>query len=119
MGLINCRYNLMLLANDEELAITSWDALPRIAESVVYPVEPDTWYRMKLRVDQDEDKAVIRGKVWPRDEAEPDQWTIETEDPVPNREGSPGLAAYSSTILEGSPGTEAFFDNVRVEPNLP
>ena len=48
----------------------------------------------------------MRGKVWRRDEAEPAQWTITAEDPLPNGEGSPGIYGYSAGDI--------YYDNIRV-----
>ena len=64
---------------------------------------------MKLRVDVHEDKAVVRGKVWPKDGKAPEDWTITVEDPLPIASGSPGLVSYSPAV--------AYFDNVRVTRN--
>ena len=55
-------------------------------------------------------KVVLRGKVWPRDEKEPEQWTIEAVDDVPNVQGSPGMFGNAST-------SEFFIDNISVTPN--
>jgi hypothetical protein len=52
---------------------------------------------------------VIRGKVWKRDDAEPLEWTVTTEDPQPIRNGSPGLIAYSPI--------DVYIDNVSVMEN--
>jgi hypothetical protein len=62
-----------------------------------------------MRVDQEPDKAVIRGKVWKRGEPEPDAWTITVEDPYPIRQGSPGLIGYSPAPM--------YFDNLSVTAN--
>ena len=51
---------------------------------------------------------MIRGKVWKRDEAEPEGWTIEVEDPIVHRQGSPGIYGYSAA--------EIYYDNVSVTP---
>ena len=72
---------------------------------------------MRFEVKLDGDKAHLRGKVWPRDSAEPAQWTIEFVDPFANREGSPGLYAYSPGTTPKSKGPEVFFDNIEVRPN--
>ncbi|MCH8980588.1 hypothetical protein IH922_01070, partial [candidate division KSB1 bacterium] len=53
--------------------------------------------------------AMIKGKVWPRDEKEPNDWTITAEDPNPNRHGSPGLYGDAQTTI--------FFDNVKITQN--
>ncbi|MBI3467407.1 MAG: PQQ-binding-like beta-propeller repeat protein [Planctomycetes bacterium] len=119
MGIVNSRYRLVLVGNDEQLALDTWDALPRINQRVDFTVEPGAWYRMKLRVDVESEAGpgLIRGKVWPRDEPEPDTWTVQVEDPIPNRQGSPGIYSFATGIVSDAPGTEVFFDNVRVEPN--
>jgi hypothetical protein len=77
---------------------------------VPFAWKPDTWYRMKLRVDNRADGTTeVRGKVWPTGEAEPAAWTIEKIDTIPHRAGSPGL--YADGI------SDMFFDNVSVYPN--
>ena len=43
-----------------------------------------------MRVDIIDDMAQVKGKVWAKGEPEPEEWTITVEDPLPNREGSPG-----------------------------
>ena len=72
---------------------------------------------MKFRVEAKGDKALILGKVWPRDTPEPDAWTVEVEDPFPHKSGSPGIYAYSSGTTSSTPGTDAFFDNITVTKN--
>lgn len=106
-GLINSRYVLELHGNDDQLRIISWVSMPRIVKTIPFTTEKDVWYTMKCRVDYEGDKGIVRGKVWKRDEPEPAAWTIELEDPMPHREGSPGLACYALA--------EIFFDNVKVE----
>ena len=54
---------------------------------------------MKFRAETQGDKATLKGKVWPRDEKEPDAWTIEVTDDVPNLVGSPGL--FGDTSKQG------------------
>ncbi len=118
IGIDANRYTLMLAGNIQQLRLVSWDALPRIDRSIEFPWKPDVWYSMKLTVKLEGDKALVRGKVWPQGEAEPTEWTIQVEDPVPNREGAPALYAYSAGILgPQQPGTEIYFHNVRVTPN--
>jgi hypothetical protein len=67
------------------------------------------WYHVKLRVDVDGERALVRGKVWPRGVKEPAAWTITVEDPYPIESGSPGLVAYSPA--------DALFDNIKVTVN--
>jgi outer membrane protein assembly factor BamB len=118
MGIDANRYNLVLIGNTQQLRLISWDALPRIDNTIAFPWKPDVWYRMKLTVEVKGDKAIVRGKVWPRDETEPEKWTVEVEDSTPNREGAPALYG-NSTAIQGpkSPGTEIFFTNVKITPN--
>lgn len=77
-----------------------------MVQRVPFEWDPDVWYTMKMRVDIEGDRAFVRGKVWKRGDAEPGAWTIEAEDPLPIREGSPGLYGYSPANI--------YFDNVRV-----
>jgi hypothetical protein len=113
MGVSANRYTLFLDGNKQWLRLTSWSALPRIDEHVSFDWKPEVWYRIKLTVVN----GKVRGKVWPRDEAEPENWTIEFTDPVPNKEGSPAIYGYSTGILDNSPGSEVFVAEVQVTPN--
>jgi outer membrane protein assembly factor BamB len=117
LGIVANRYTLLLNGNTQQLRIASWDAVPRVDKKMNFKWSPDTWYRMKLTVDVQKGKAVVRGKVWPRSEKEPRAWTMEFEDPTPNREGSPAVYGYATGILDTSPGSECFFANVRLTPN--
>jgi outer membrane protein assembly factor BamB len=118
MGVEANRYSLVLIGNTQQLRLISWDALPRIDNTIAFPWKPDIWYRMKLKVEVKGEKAVARGKVWPRDEAEPKEWTLEVEDSTPNREGAPALYGFS-TGIQGpeQPGTEIYYTNVKITPN--
>lgn len=118
MGLVSCRYELLMMGDEPDnprLRIVSWAPLPRVQKDEPFKWEPETWYTMLLQVEQREKDAVIRGKVWPRGETEPSVWNIEVVDPLPNREGSPALYAYSAGTTAKSKGTEVFFDNVEVK----
>jgi outer membrane protein assembly factor BamB len=117
MGVVANRYTLALIGSAQSLRLISWDALPRVDKTVAWPWKADAWYRMKLTVEVRGDKALIRGKVWPRQQPEPQVWTVEFEDPTPNREGSPGLYGNATGIIDGEPGAEAYYDNVRISPN--
>jgi outer membrane protein assembly factor BamB len=120
VGVINSRYTLLLDGNKQRLRIASWEALPRVDHRIDFPWKPGVWYRMKFTVTQEGPKALTRGKVWPRGEKEPEGWTIEFADPVPNREGSPGLYGYATGILDdGQPGAAAYFAQVAVTANRP
>ena len=109
IGLINSGYTLDLMGNHQRLEIRSWASALRMVQRTDFTWQPDTWYRMKMRVDIEDDRAIIRGKVWPKTEAEPTEWQITAEDPLPIRQGSPGLYGYSPTPI--------YFDNVKVTSN--
>jgi outer membrane protein assembly factor BamB len=124
MGLINCRYTLLLTGIGQKdgvgqkLSLQSWDALPRIDETVPFVWKPGTWYTMKLSVEQKDGKASLKGKVWERGKPEPEAWTVTFEDPTPNGPGSPGLHGNSTDVNgPNDPGTEIYYDNVKVTPH--
>ena len=117
MGIVANRYEFMLDGNKQQLRLLSWEAVPRVDKSMAFPWKEKTWYRMKFTVDVQGDKAMVRGKVWQRDQAEPEDWTITFEDPTPNKEGSPGIYGYAAGIGQDNPGTEIYYDKVSVTPN--
>ena len=106
MGLVANRYTLDMMGNHQRLQIRSWASDLRMAKTIDFEWEPEVWYTVRMTVDVEADRAVVRGKVWRRGEGEPGDWTIEAEDPLPNRSGSPGLYGYSAA--------EIYYDNVRV-----
>jgi hypothetical protein len=96
---------------NKRLMIHSWFAHDkRHFTSQDFDLEPNVWYTMKLRAANEDGKAVLRGKVWKRDEPEPTNWTIELVDPQPNKTGAPGLFGNATNA-------EIFIDNVLVTPN--
>ena len=109
IGVSANRYTFIVKGNNLKLSVQSWPAHLRMAKEIKYRSDPDVWYTMKLRVDVKDDGAHVQGKIWKRDEAEPDAWTVETIDPHANLNGSPGLYNYALA--------EAYFDNVVVTPN--
>jgi outer membrane protein assembly factor BamB len=118
MGVTNCRYTLAFDGAKQLLWLRSWEAKRRLDKTIPFPWEANKWYTFKLTVEMVGDKAIARGKVWPKGEPEPAAWTIEVEDSSPNREGSPALYAYSTGNIDGTGvGSEAYFDNIRVTPN--
>ena len=78
-------------------------------EQIEFPWEFDTWYTMKLAVEQQDERAIIRGKVWPKGEEEPDAWSITVEDALPIRQGAPGLSGYSPAPIH--------YDNISIASN--
>ncbi len=120
MGLINSRYLLILTGTTERkrlLRLVSWSPVPRIIKEVEFPWEGDAWYTAKLQVDLEGTQGVVRAKVWPRAESEPEAWSLTLADPSPNPAGSPGLYAYSVAITSKTKGTEVLFDNVAITEN--
>jgi outer membrane protein assembly factor BamB len=111
VGLINQRYVLMLFGNNQKLELQPWQAANEMTVSVPnVPWEVNTWYRMKLRVQNRPDGTTLaQGKVWKRDEPEPAKWLIEKVDRIPHRAGAPGL--YADGI------SDVFFDNLKVYKN--
>jgi len=109
-GVIAQRYALVLYGNSQMLHLEPWQ--PETARTVTTPFawKPDTWYRLKLQVENLPDgKVRARGKAWLASEAEPGAWMIERIDPIPNRQGAPGIF--------GSALSELFFDNLKVYRN--
>ncbi|MBA3323619.1 MAG: hypothetical protein H0T45_19530 [Pyrinomonadaceae bacterium] len=109
-GVIAQRYVLALYGNSQMLHLEPWQ--PETARTITMPFawKPDAWYRMKLSVENLPDgKVRARGKVWPAGEQEPAVWMIERVDPLPNKQGAPGIF--------GNALAEIYFDNLKVTPN--
>jgi outer membrane protein assembly factor BamB len=109
LGLMNGGYTLDLQGNHQRLQVRSWASELAFSKQIEFPWQPDVWYRMKLRVEPSPARVMVRGKVWPKAEAEPAAWTIEYEDPSGILTGAPGLYADSLTELD--------IDNVQVMEN--
>ena len=107
----------MPAGNKQLLRLLCWDALPRVDQSIPFAWKPDAWYRFKLTVDVQGEKAEVKGKVWQAGANEPADWAITFADPIGNKEGSPALYGYSTGILDGQKGSEVFYANVKVWPN--
>lgn len=111
-GVIAQRYDLMLSGNNQRLELQSWQIEPKRTVKVPFAWKADTWYRLKLEAQNLPDgKTRVRGKAWPVGEAEPEKWTIEKIDSIPNKQGSPGIYADAPN--------EVFFDNLKVTSNKP
>jgi outer membrane protein assembly factor BamB len=109
-GIIAQRYTLYAFGNNQRLELNAWQ--PEVARRVSAPFElkPDTWYRLKLRVANTPDgKTRIQGKAWAVADPEPADWLIDRVDPIPNRQGSPGLFADAQFGV--------YFANFKVTPN--
>ncbi|MFM7152363.1 MAG: PQQ-binding-like beta-propeller repeat protein [Gemmataceae bacterium] len=118
MGVGACRYSLLLIGNDQEIRLVTWDAQKRVEKNLPFAWKPGVWYRLKLSTTVVDGKGLIKGKVWNRDEKEPESWTVEMEDPVPNTSGSPFIYGFANgTIDAANPGSEIFYDNLKITPN--
>jgi hypothetical protein len=109
-GVIAQRYALVLFGNSQKLELHPWQANPARTVEKPFAWKAETWYRVKLRVENKPDgTTAVRGKAWPAAEAEPAAWTIEHVDTMPHRQGAAGIYADASA--------EIFFDNVKVTAN--
>jgi len=110
IGLINQRYVLVLFGNDQRLEIQPWQAADEMTVSMPFEWALNAWYRLKMRVENRNDgTTLVQGKVWPAGQPEPTAWTIQKEDKIPHRKGSPGLYADGYSDMQ--------FDNLRVYKN--
>lgn len=117
IGVSAHRYSLIMVGNVQKLRLMSWDALPRIDKTIDFNFQPGVWYRLKLTTDIAGGKGIIRGKAWPRDKAEPTKWTVEVTDSNPIREGSATVYGYVTGNFNDQPGTEIYYDNLKITPN--
>jgi hypothetical protein len=111
MGMIAQRYTLDLMGQSQQLQIRTWTAQQlRLMQNVPFEWKPGQWYRMKFQASNENGTAVLRGKVWLRDQDEPAEWMVTATDERPNTQGSPGLFGNSTNA-------EITIDNVAVTPN--
>jgi len=110
-GVINQRYIIALVGNAQLLEVSSNH--DRIKVAVPFSWQPNKWYRLKTQVDVAQDgSGVVRAKAWPREEGEPDQWTIQVPHKVAHANGSPGLFGFAPQSK-----FRVYLDNVSVTPN--
>jgi outer membrane protein assembly factor BamB len=111
-GVIAQRYTFDLMGASQQVQIRSWTSQldNRFSKSLPFPWQAGKWYTIKFQAATDGAKAVLKGKVWPRDEKEPSEWTIEAVDEVGNLSGSPGLFGNANDC-------EILIDNVSVTPS--
>ena len=109
-GVIAQRYVLTLYGNSQMLHLEPWQPEIQRTKSMPFAWKPDTWYRLKLEVANLPDGTTrARGKAWAANEPEPSAWMIERIDPIPNRQGAPGIF--------GNGLAELYFDNIKVYAN--
>ena len=110
VGITVQRYSLVLYGTSQRLKLEPWEPETTRTVTVPYAWKPDTWVRLKLRVDNLPNGQVrARGKAWPAGEPEPAEWLIDRTDPIGNRQGAPGL------FIDAQFG--AHLDNFRLTPN--
>jgi outer membrane protein assembly factor BamB len=109
MGIVNQGYTLDVMGRHQRLQLRVWASELDKSVNAPFPVEPDVWYRAKLRVDVEGRKGTARGKVWRKGEPEPAAWTITLEDPVAVPEGAPGI--YGDSV------TDIYYDDLTVKVN--
>jgi outer membrane protein assembly factor BamB len=110
VGIINQHYLLVLKGNEQRLEVNSNQE--RLREAHDFKWSPNVWYRLKARVDRQADgSGVMRGKVWKREDPEPEQWTIEVPHKTAHASGCPGLYGFSPQDMR------VFIDNVEVQPD--
>jgi hypothetical protein len=92
VGITAQRYSLVLYGNSQRLKLEPWEPETTRTVTVPFAWKQDTWYRLKLRVENLPNGGVrAQGKAWPASESEPAAWMIDRVDPNGNRQGAPGL----------------------------
>jgi outer membrane protein assembly factor BamB len=108
VGVINQRYIFALVGNANALQVVS--NYDRFQRSVPFPVEAGKWYRLKTQIDiQQDGSGLVRAKAWPREEPEPEQWTLEEVHSKPHLLGAPGIYAMSPQSQK-----KVYFDNLKI-----
>ncbi len=110
IGLIAQRYTFDMMGESQQLQIRTWPAQLRMAKSISFAWEADTWYTLKFTASVAAGVATLRGKVWKRDQGEPNEWMLTATDESANTEGSPGLYGNATNA-------EIMIDNVSVTSN--
>ena len=111
VGLVNQRYLIVLKGNANQLEVSSNQE--RLKVSVPYKVKYKTWYTLKSWVDlQSDGTAIVKGKVWPKGEDEPNEWTIEVPHKKGHVKGAPGLFGFSPQSQK-----PVYVDNISIIPS--
>lgn len=112
-GVVNQRYQVALNGNKRTLEISS--NYERIKHEVPFQMRPGVWYRLKTRVDLDAaGAATVYAKAWPRDEAEPAEWTTSFRHGHGHTRGAAGIYGFSPNNQ-----FRVYVDNIVVTPNNP
>ena len=115
MGLVAQRYTLDLMGASQQLQLRTWPSqvATHFSKTIPFAWEAGRWYTMVFEARAlpaaQGSGALLKGKVWPRGEPEPAEWTIEATHAGGNLQGSPGFFGNSKD-------SEIFIDNVSVSP---
>lgn len=109
VGICANRYTFLLNGNDGVCQFVTWPSEWRLSGAengaeAEFLADPDVWYTMKFKIEMKDGKAHLFGKIWEREESEPDEWTLKVTDPKPNKVGSPGIWSYALA--------DCYFDNI-------
>jgi outer membrane protein assembly factor BamB len=117
VGIVAQRYELVLFGNHQRVELQPWQPEVQRTVKADYEWKPDTWYVMKLEVQNlDSGRVRARGKVWPKGGAEPAAWTVERIDPIGSIKGSAGIYADAMNSAPTG-GSEVYYDNIKVYRN--
>ncbi|MFN7939427.1 MAG: PQQ-binding-like beta-propeller repeat protein [Bryobacteraceae bacterium] len=107
-GVVAQRYQLAIFGNHQRVELQSWQ--PETERTVLkeFAWKKDTWYHLKLEVQNVANGVRARGKVWAAADPEPAEWTVERTDPLAEKSGAAGLYADAPF--------EVYFDNFKVTP---
>jgi hypothetical protein len=109
-GVVNQRYYIILKGNSQEIEVSSNQE--RLKQTAPFKWAPNTWYRLKARVDVAADgSGVVRGKAWKRGEPEPEAWAIEVKHRSAHPTGCPGLFSFAPQ------DQRTYHDNIVVTAN--
>lgn len=109
-GVVAQRYELVIMGNSQKIELRSWQIEPTRTVRKPFVWKSDTWYRLKLEVENLPDgKVRARGKAWAASDPEPADWTLERIEAHGNRQGSAGIFADALS--------EVHIDNIKVTPN--
>ena len=110
-GIVVQRYALMMMGTQGTLELQPWE--PETKRTVSAPVDwkGNTWYRLKLRVQNEPDgkSTRVQGKAWLATDPEPAAWMIDKVDTMPNMKGAPGIFADAENGV--------WIDNIKITPN--
>ncbi|MFC7339437.1 PQQ-binding-like beta-propeller repeat protein [Haloferula chungangensis] len=109
VGLVNQRYLIALVGNSQILEVSS--NYERVSQSVKFKITPNTWYTLKTHVKPNGDgTGTVFAKVWPREDDEPEAWTIEVPVKHCHPNGAPAVFAFSPQAQK-----RVYVDNIKLE----